>query len=344
MGNECFDSDILLAFDMAIDDGVDVLSVSLGGDAGAYVNDSVAIGSFHVVKHGIVVVTYAGNSGPGPVTYAKLGHWTLRRTPTASITHPTTQLGTKLAPVMAAFSTIGPNTVTSEILKEVPSQTYEDSMDMRANLEVSSGTNLWSDEVEIMEKAGDATLSPKTNGERQHKEEALVDCLSPNPTINPRSRKTRVDDKEGDAQLMAILIMGTTQESQKGASYIVRSPNQTDAGVMAQGNGKIIPGFAATVKPNLGGVYNLQFKARQEVEKARANGEVMKEATRKSVDLVELAPIGSNMESGQSNNAMQLATAAIDDPGILAGKTFSVTSRILAKGIRPTIRGKGNWE
>ncbi|OIT38469.1 subtilisin-like protease sbt5.4 [Nicotiana attenuata] len=38
-------------------------------------------------------------------------------TPTASITHPTTQLGTKTARVMAAFSSIGPNTLTLEILK-----------------------------------------------------------------------------------------------------------------------------------------------------------------------------------------------------------------------------------
>lgn len=75
MGNECFDSDILAAFDMAIDDGVDVLSVSLGGDAGAYVNDSVAIGSFHAVKHGIVVVTSAGNSGPGPGTVSNVAPW-----------------------------------------------------------------------------------------------------------------------------------------------------------------------------------------------------------------------------------------------------------------------------
>ncbi|XP_070028184.1 uncharacterized protein [Nicotiana sylvestris] len=29
------------------------------------------------------------------VAYAKLGHWTLKSTPTAFITHPTTQLGTK---------------------------------------------------------------------------------------------------------------------------------------------------------------------------------------------------------------------------------------------------------
>ncbi|XP_076927058.1 subtilisin-like protease SBT5.3 [Bidens hawaiensis] len=74
-GNECFDADILAAFDMAIHDGVDVLSVSLGGDAVPFFNDSVAIGSFHAVKHGIVVVCSAGNSGPGDGTVSNVATW-----------------------------------------------------------------------------------------------------------------------------------------------------------------------------------------------------------------------------------------------------------------------------
>ncbi|KAL8144840.1 hypothetical protein AgCh_003162 [Apium graveolens] len=74
-GNECFDADILAAFDVAIDDGVDVLSVSLGGDAVGFFNDSVAIGSFHAVKHGIFVVCSAGNSGPKAGTVANVSPW-----------------------------------------------------------------------------------------------------------------------------------------------------------------------------------------------------------------------------------------------------------------------------
>ncbi|CAI9757173.1 unnamed protein product [Fraxinus pennsylvanica] len=74
-GNECFDADILAAFDMAIHDGVDVLSVSLGGDPAPFYNDSVAIGSFHAVMHGIVVVCSAGNSGPGAATVSNTAPW-----------------------------------------------------------------------------------------------------------------------------------------------------------------------------------------------------------------------------------------------------------------------------
>ncbi|KAL4361348.1 hypothetical protein GQ457_04G025450 [Hibiscus cannabinus] len=74
-GEECFDADILAAFDMAIHDGVDVISVSLGGDPVGLFNDSTAIGSFHAVKHGIVVVCSGGNSGPADGTISNLAPW-----------------------------------------------------------------------------------------------------------------------------------------------------------------------------------------------------------------------------------------------------------------------------
>lgn len=72
---ECFDSDILKAFDWAIHDRVDVLSLSLGGNPDAYFNDAVAIGAFHAVKNGIVVICSAGNEGPGKATVTNVAPW-----------------------------------------------------------------------------------------------------------------------------------------------------------------------------------------------------------------------------------------------------------------------------
>lgn len=71
----CFSADILAGFDAAISDGVDVLSVSLGGDAVEYMNDPIAIGSFHAVMNGIVVVCSAGNSGPRLRTLSNVAPW-----------------------------------------------------------------------------------------------------------------------------------------------------------------------------------------------------------------------------------------------------------------------------
>ncbi|KAJ8770307.1 hypothetical protein K2173_013261 [Erythroxylum novogranatense] len=62
--NDCYDDDILQGLEDAIYDGVDIISVSLGGIPGDYFNNGIAIGAFHAVKNGVVVVASAGNSGP----------------------------------------------------------------------------------------------------------------------------------------------------------------------------------------------------------------------------------------------------------------------------------------
>ncbi|PIA39334.1 hypothetical protein AQUCO_02600056v1 [Aquilegia coerulea] len=64
-GNRC-DCDALSAFDDAIHDGVDVLSLSLAqaDETQSYFNSSFAIGTLHAVKNGIVSVMAASNEGP----------------------------------------------------------------------------------------------------------------------------------------------------------------------------------------------------------------------------------------------------------------------------------------
>ncbi|XP_058106319.1 cucumisin-like [Magnolia sinica] len=60
----CAASDILAAFDDAIADGVDVLSLSIGPIfALDYFYDPLSIGAFHALKKGILTVNSAGNSG-----------------------------------------------------------------------------------------------------------------------------------------------------------------------------------------------------------------------------------------------------------------------------------------
>ncbi|KAI4982413.1 hypothetical protein ZWY2020_022905 [Hordeum vulgare] len=75
----CASSDILAAFDEAIADGVDVISVSLGavGKAPEFYGDTTALGAFRAVSKGIVVSASAGNSGPRESTAVNVAPWFL---------------------------------------------------------------------------------------------------------------------------------------------------------------------------------------------------------------------------------------------------------------------------
>ncbi|EEF51077.1 subtilisin-like protease SBT4.3 [Ricinus communis] len=74
----CAAADILAAFDDAIADGVDIISVSLGAPwAFPYMEDPIAIGSFHAMRYGILTANSAGNSGPSPYTASNVAPWTL---------------------------------------------------------------------------------------------------------------------------------------------------------------------------------------------------------------------------------------------------------------------------
>eukprot|EP00252_Welwitschia_mirabilis_P000696 TRINITY_DN10667_c0_g1_i1.p1 TRINITY_DN10667_c0_g1~~TRINITY_DN10667_c0_g1_i1.p1 ORF type:complete len:789 (-),score=55.03 TRINITY_DN10667_c0_g1_i1:217-2583(-) len=76
----CSDADILAAYDDAISDGVDVLSLSLGAPSFItphIVTDGVAIGAFHAVQNGILVVCSAGNDGPSAFTVVNTVPWIL---------------------------------------------------------------------------------------------------------------------------------------------------------------------------------------------------------------------------------------------------------------------------
>jgi subtilisin family serine protease len=74
----CEDTDILKAFDDAIADGVDIISVSAGPNIPRdYLDDGFAIGSFHAARKGIFVSLSAGNEGPGAKSVSNYAPWQL---------------------------------------------------------------------------------------------------------------------------------------------------------------------------------------------------------------------------------------------------------------------------
>ncbi|MBA0623156.1 hypothetical protein Godav_008638 [Gossypium davidsonii] len=71
----CYDSDILAAFDSAVADGVDVISLSVGGAVVPYYLDAIAIGAYGAAEKGIFVSASAGNGGPGGLTVTNVAPW-----------------------------------------------------------------------------------------------------------------------------------------------------------------------------------------------------------------------------------------------------------------------------
>ncbi|KAL5561182.1 hypothetical protein UlMin_030929 [Ulmus minor] len=74
----CFDSDILAAFDSAVNDGVDVISISIGGGDGIsapYYLDPIAIGAYGAASRGVFVSSSAGNEGPSGMTVTNVAPW-----------------------------------------------------------------------------------------------------------------------------------------------------------------------------------------------------------------------------------------------------------------------------
>ncbi|KAG6496096.1 subtilisin-like protease SBT1.6 [Zingiber officinale] len=77
-GSGCLDSDILAGFDRAVADGVDVISVSIGGGDGMaspFYLDPIAIGSYGAVFRGVFVASSAGNDGPVSMSVTNLAPW-----------------------------------------------------------------------------------------------------------------------------------------------------------------------------------------------------------------------------------------------------------------------------
>ncbi|CBI31589.3 hypothetical protein VitviT2T_019324 [Vitis vinifera] len=73
----CYSADVLAAFDDAIADGVDIISVSLGGYSPNYFENPIAIGAFHALKNGILTSTAVGNYGHNRATITNLWPWSL---------------------------------------------------------------------------------------------------------------------------------------------------------------------------------------------------------------------------------------------------------------------------
>ncbi|KAL4565592.1 hypothetical protein LXL04_029694 [Taraxacum kok-saghyz] len=74
---DCTESAILAGMDAAVEDGVDVLSLSLGGESLPFYEDGIALGAFTAIQKGIFVACSAANSGPVNSSLSNEAPWIL---------------------------------------------------------------------------------------------------------------------------------------------------------------------------------------------------------------------------------------------------------------------------
>ncbi|KAM1049356.1 hypothetical protein ACFX2C_028467 [Malus domestica] len=76
--DECATDKILAAFDDAIADGVDIITISIGNSIVVpFDQDPIAIGAFHALEKGILTSQSAGNDGPYMGTISSVAPWIL---------------------------------------------------------------------------------------------------------------------------------------------------------------------------------------------------------------------------------------------------------------------------
>ncbi|KAI3522524.1 hypothetical protein L1887_00376 [Cichorium endivia] len=75
-GENCRESDILAGLDTAVEDGVHVISISIGGTRSRpYHLDPIAIGAFGAMARGVLVSASAGNGGPEMMSVTNTAPW-----------------------------------------------------------------------------------------------------------------------------------------------------------------------------------------------------------------------------------------------------------------------------
>ncbi|VAH24869.1 unnamed protein product [Triticum turgidum subsp. durum] len=125
----CSSLDILRAILTAVEDGVHVLSLSVGSHASDYATDTIAIGTAYAVTQLVVVVAAGGNDGPPAGSISNVAPWML------------TVGASTMDRIFPADVVIGAKTITGQSLSSSTDQPYAMISGEKANAAGQSAAN-----------------------------------------------------------------------------------------------------------------------------------------------------------------------------------------------------------
>ncbi|URE22577.1 subtilisin-like protease [Musa troglodytarum] len=245
----CASDDILAGMDAAVGDGVDVLSISLGGDPVPFFVDAIALGGFNAISKGIFVSCSAGNSGPDHYTVSNDAPWLL--TVGASTVDRSFRATVKLGDgqELDGESMYQPSNYKSKLLPLVypglitgNSDTALcmngtlDSVDVRGKIVLCDrGTNMRVEKGQVVKKAGGAGMILVNDALNSYSTNADLHVLPASHLPYSDAAKIKVYINSTSAPTAAIIFKGTAlrvPNSPALASFSSRGPSQITPGIL----------------------------------------------------------------------------------------------------------------
>ncbi|XP_064934846.1 subtilisin-like protease 4 [Musa acuminata AAA Group] len=245
----CANYDILAGMDAAVGDGVDVLSLSLGGDPVPFFVDAIALGGFNAISKGVFVSCSAGNSGPDHYTVSNDAPWlltvgasTLDRTFRTTVKlgdgqefdgesmYQPSNYKSKLLPL------VYPGLITGNSDTALCMNGTLDSVDVRGKIVLCDrGTNARVEKGQVVKKAGGAGMILVNDALNSYSTNADLHVLPASHLPYSAAAKIKVYINSTSAPTAAIIFKGTTTRvpnSPALASFSSRGPSQITPGIL----------------------------------------------------------------------------------------------------------------